>query len=71
VYYFAHGNLDTITWDKFKEAFKAHHVPTGLIKLKKEFLALKQGSMLVCEYRNKFTQLSWYCPNEVEKDEDK
>ena len=47
-----------------------HHVPAGLIKLK-EFLALKQGSMSVCEYHDKFTQLSQYCPNEVEKDEDK
>ena len=27
--------------------------------------------MSVCEYRDKFTQLSRYCPNEVEKDEDK
>ena len=34
-------------------------------------MALKQGSMSVYEYRDKFTQLSWYCPNEVEKDEDK
>ena len=49
-----------------------HHVHAGLIKLKKkQFLALKQGSMLVYEYRHKFTQSSWYCPNEVEKDEDK
>jgi hypothetical protein len=47
-------------------------VPAGLIKLKKkEFLALKQGSMSVCEYRDKFTQLLRYYPNEVEKDEDK
>ena len=49
-----------------------HYVPAGLIKLKKmEFLALKQGSMSVCEYRDKFTQLSWYAPNEVENDEQK
>jgi hypothetical protein len=46
-------------------------VPASLIKLKKEFLALKQGSMSVCEYRDKFTQLSWYAPNEVEDDEQK
>ena len=62
---------DTITWDQFKVAFKAHHVPAGLKKLKKKFLSLKQGSMTVCEYRDKFTQLSRYCPNEVENDEDK
>jgi len=27
--------------------------------------------MTVCEYHDKFTQLSRYCPNEVENDEDK
>ena len=46
-------------------------MPAGLIKLKKEFLALKQISMTVCEYRDKFTQLSWYASNEVEKDDQK
>ena len=35
---------------------------------KKEFLALKQGSMSVAEYRDKFIQLSWYAPTEVEDD---
>jgi len=29
------------------------------------------GFYVVYEYRDKFTQLSRYCPNEVEKDEDK
>ena len=43
----------------------------GLIKLKKEFLALKQGSISVCEYCEKFTQLSRFAPNEVEDDEQK
>ena len=33
-----------------------------------EFLNLKQGSMLVCEYRNRFTQLSRYAPREVDSD---
>jgi len=35
---------------------------------KKEFLALKQGSMSVAEYHDKFIQLSWYAPTEVEED---
>ena len=56
VYCFAHENPDTITWDQFKEAFRMHHVPAGLIKFK-EFLALKYGSMLVYEYHDKFTQI--------------
>ena len=70
-YCFAHQDPDTITWDEFKAAFKTHHVPAGLVKLKKEFLSLKQGFVTVCEYRDKFTQLSRCCPNEVENDEDK
>ena len=36
---------------------------------KKEFLALKQGGMTVAEYRDKFIQLSWYSPTEVEDDD--
>ena len=36
---------------------------------KKEFLALKQGSMTIVEYRDKFIQLSWYAPTEVDEDE--
>jgi hypothetical protein len=36
---------------------------------KKEFLSLKQGSMSVNEYRDKFIQLSRYAPDEVADDE--
>ncbi|XP_066364918.1 uncharacterized protein [Miscanthus floridulus] len=51
-------------------AFRSHHVPAGLMKLKKkEFLALKQGSMTIAEYHDKFIQLSWYAPTEVDEDE--
>jgi hypothetical protein len=46
-----------------------HHNPTGVIKLKqREFLALKQGNMLVNEYLDKFTQLSRYVSDEVNTD---
>jgi hypothetical protein len=37
----------------------------------KEFLSLKQGSMSVSEYRDKFIQLSRYAPREVPDDEKK
>ena len=40
-----------------------------MVELKREeFLNLKQGSMSVCEYRNRFTQLSCYAPEEVDND---
>jgi hypothetical protein len=38
----AHEEPDTISWNEFKMAFRSHHVPQGVIKLKKkEFQDLK------------------------------
>jgi hypothetical protein len=65
----AHPNVDTITWQEFQENFHAHHIPSGIMKLKKEFLSLTQGNMMVSEYRDHFTQLSRYAPEEVDTDE--
>ena len=46
--------------------FHAHHILSGTMKLKKkEFLSVTQGSMTVSEYRDRFTQLSRYAPEEV------
>jgi hypothetical protein len=68
-YTVAHAAADTVTWQEFQEAFRTHHIPSGIIKLKqKEFFTLKQGSMSVSEYRDKFTQLSRYAPDEVDTD---
>jgi hypothetical protein len=36
---------------------------------KKEFLSLTQGNMSVSEYRDHFTQLSRYAPEEVDTNE--
>jgi hypothetical protein len=42
------------------------------MKLKrKEFLSLKQGKMIVTEYRDKFIQLSMYAPRSSESDKKK
>jgi hypothetical protein len=51
----AHEEHDTIKWNEFKMAFCSHQVPQGVIKLKKEFQDLKQGSMTVSEYVTRFT----------------
>jgi hypothetical protein len=60
---------NTITWQQFRDAFRAHHIPDGVLKLKqREFLALKQGNMSVNEYLDKFTQLFRYAPDEVNTD---
>ena len=66
---FGRTEANPITWAEFRSAFRTHHMPAGLMKLKKEFLALKQGSMTVAEYRDKFIQLSRYAPTEVDEDE--
>jgi hypothetical protein len=64
--------LESINWPEFRDAFHAHHVPQGVIKLKKkEFQDLKHGSMYVNEYVTKFTQLSCYALHEVDTNEKK
>jgi hypothetical protein len=37
----AHEEPESINWLEFRAAFRAHHVPQGVIKLKKEFQDLK------------------------------
>jgi hypothetical protein len=65
-------NAPEITWNEFTENFRSHHIPEGLIELKQEeFRALKQGSMSMEEYHDKFAQLSRYALAEVARDSDK
>jgi hypothetical protein len=66
-----HEEPESINWSEFRAAFRAHHVPQGVIKLKKEFQDLKQGSMSMNENITKFTQLSHYALHEVDTDEKK
>jgi hypothetical protein len=68
----AHEEPESINWSEFRAAFRAHHVPQGVIKLKKkEFQDLKPGSVFVNEYVTKFTQPSHYAPHEVDTDKKK
>jgi hypothetical protein len=67
----AKATANTITWAEFFTQFRNYHIPAGLMKIKKEFLPLKQGGMSVSEYRDKFIQLSRYAPVEVDDDEKK
>ena len=55
-----------ITWEMFKEGFRAAHIPPGLMTIKKrEFRALRQGSGTVKEYLQKFNLLWRYAPKDV------
>jgi hypothetical protein len=56
---------------EFNTQFRNYHILAGLMKIKKEFLSLKQGNMSINEYRDKFIQLSRYAPDEVAEDERK
>ena len=58
-----HANADAITWQEFQVNFYAHHIPSGIVKLK-EFLSFTQGNITVSEYRDRFTQLSRYALEE-------
>jgi hypothetical protein len=67
-----HVEPESINWPEFRAAFRTHHVPQGVIKLKKkEFQDLKQGLISVNKYVTKFTQLSRYAPHEVDTNEKK
>jgi hypothetical protein len=70
-YVATHDAADIITWAEFTTQFRNYHIPAGLMKIKKEFLSLKQGNMSVSEYHDKFIQLSRYAPDEVADDERK
>jgi hypothetical protein len=66
----AHANADAITWQEFQVKFRAHHIPSRIMKLKKkEFLSLTQGNMPVSEYHDRFTRLSRYAREEVDTNE--
>jgi hypothetical protein len=46
----AHATPDAITWQEFTESFRNHHIPAGVMRLKKkEFLSLKQGG---CQWQS-------------------
>ena len=66
-----HAAANTITWVEFSTHFRNYYIPASLMKIKKEFLSLKQGNMSVNEYRDKFIQLSRYASDEVVDDERK
>ena len=50
-----------ITWEEFRTAFRAHHIPDGLIERKlNEFLSLTQGTRTVLQYAQAFNHLCQY-----------
>jgi hypothetical protein len=58
-----------ITWEEFKQAFREHYIPEGVLHMKQEeFMKLKQGGDTVTQYLNKFNHLSQYAIDQVNTD---
>jgi len=54
---------DGVSWARFKEEFLRKYFPEDWRNKKEvEFLQLKQESMSVAEYTDKFEELSRFCP---------
>jgi hypothetical protein len=61
-----------VTWNEFKQAFKSHHIPKGLMDRKmRELLALRQRSDTVYHYAQKFNNLCQYDRHHVDTDANK
>jgi hypothetical protein len=58
-----------VSWEEFKAAFRAHHIPEGLIERKlNEFLALTQGTRTVMQYAQAFNHLCQYASYHADTD---
>ncbi|XP_071678360.1 uncharacterized protein [Lolium perenne] len=61
-----------ITWEEFVTKFRKAHIPSGLIKIKRdEFFNLKQNNGSVVDYLDKFNTLARYAPEDTDTDEKK
>ena len=58
-----------VTWEEFRTAFRAHHIPEGLLERKlNEFLALTQGNRTVLQYAQVFNYLCQYVGHHADSD---
>jgi hypothetical protein len=58
-----------ISWEEFRNAFRAHHIPEGLVERKlNEFLALTQGTRTVLQYAQAFNHLCQYAGYHADND---
>jgi hypothetical protein len=58
-----------VTWYEFRTAFRAHHIPEGLIERKlNEFLTLTQGTHTVLQYAQVFNHLCQYAGYHADTD---
>jgi hypothetical protein len=61
-----------VQWAEFREAFRAQHIPIGIMKSKhREFMDLPQGNQSVYVYSKMFNHLAQYALEQVDTDEKK
>ena len=61
-----------VIWQEFTVTFREYYIPADVINRKlMEFLDLKQESMSVMDYVNKFNHLSQYARTHIDTDEKK
>ena len=55
-----------ITWDEFRQDFKAHHIPQSVVEsMREEFRNLKQGSLSVYQDNILFQRLARFAKQDV------
>jgi hypothetical protein len=68
----ANRPANQVQWAEFHEAFRAQHIPVGIMKGKhREFMDLQQDSQLVYAYSKLFNHLAQYAPEQVDTYEKK
>jgi hypothetical protein len=61
-----------VPWAEFRDAFRAHYNPAGVMRKKRqEFMDLKQGGRSMHDYSKQFNHLEQYAPDQVDTDEKK
>jgi hypothetical protein len=61
-----------VSWAEFRDAFRAHYIPAGMMRKKRqEFMDLKQGGRFVHDYSKQFNHLAQYASDQVDTDEKK
>jgi hypothetical protein len=61
-----------MTWTEFRSAFRAHYIPTGMMRRKRhEYIDLKQSGRFVHDNSKLFNHLVQYAPDQVDTDDKK
>lgn len=62
--------IEGMTWELFQAGFRAEHISSGVMKLKREeFLDRRLGDRTIDGYLNEFNNLARYAPDDVDTDD--